>query len=45
MSGTQSHVVIVAGAGPAGMAVASALSKAGHEIIILNRYIKFGGLA
>jgi len=27
------------------MAVASALSKAGHEIIILNRDIKFGGLA
>ena len=45
MSGTQAHVVIVAGAGPAGMAVASALSKAGHEIIILNRDIKFGGLA
>lgn len=45
MSGTESHVVIVVGAGPAGMAVASALSKAGHEIIILNRDIKFGGLA
>jgi ferredoxin--NADP+ reductase len=39
------HVIIVAGAGPAGMAVASSLSKAGHEIIILNRDIKFGGLA
>jgi len=45
MSGTQAHVIIVAGAGPAGMAVAGALSKAGHEIIILNRDIKFGGLA
>ncbi len=45
MSGSQSHVVIVAGAGPAGMAVASSLSKAGHEIIILNRDIRFGGLA
>ena len=45
MSGTQGHVIVVAGAGPAGMAVASALSKAGHEIIILNRDIKFGGLA
>jgi ferredoxin--NADP+ reductase len=39
------HVIVVAGAGPAGMAVASSLSKAGHEIIILNRDIKFGGLA
>src|SRR5512147_2245965 len=45
MSGTQAHVIVVAGAGPAGMAVAAALSKAGHEIIILNRDIKFGGLA
>jgi ferredoxin--NADP+ reductase len=45
MSTTTSHVIIVAGAGPAGMAVASSLSKAGHEIIILNRDIKFGGLA
>jgi ferredoxin--NADP+ reductase len=27
------------------MAVASSLAKAGHEIIILNRDIKFGGLA
>ncbi len=40
-----SHVIIVAGAGPAGMAVASTLAKAGHEVIILNRDIKFGGLA
>ncbi len=39
------HVIIVAGAGPAGMAVASSLSKAGHEVIILNRDVKFGGLA
>ena len=45
MSATNSHVVIVAGAGPAGMAVASTLGKAGHEVIILNRDIKFGGLA
>lgn len=45
MSGAQSHVVIVAGAGPAGMAVAASLAKSGHEIIILNRDIKFGGLA
>src|SRR5215831_19089709 len=45
MSAATSHVIIVAGAGPAGMAVASSLAKAGHEIIILNRDIKFGGLA
>ncbi len=45
MSTTTSHVIIVAGAGPAGMAVAGSLSKAGHEVIILNRDIKFGGLA
>ncbi len=45
MSAQQQHVVIVAGAGPAGMAVAAALGKAGHEVIILNRDIKFGGLA
>ncbi len=45
MSATNSDVIIVAGAGPAGMAVASTLAKAGHEVIILNRDIKFGGLA
>ncbi len=45
MNSKTSHVIIVAGAGPAGMAVASSLSKAGHEVIILNRDIKFGGLA
>lgn len=45
MSAQNKHVIIVAGAGPAGMAVASSLAKAGHEVIILNRDIKFGGLA
>lgn len=45
MNAQNKHVVIVAGAGPAGMAVAAALGKAGHEVIILNRDIKFGGLA
>ena len=45
MTGSRSHVVILVGAGPAGMAVASSLSKAGHDIIILNRDIRFGGLA
>lgn len=49
MSGTGSersgHVVIVVGAGPAGMALAKKLADAGHEVVILNRDIKFGGLA
>jgi ferredoxin/flavodoxin---NADP+ reductase len=45
MSAAQKHVIIVAGAGPAGMAVASSFAKAGHEVIVLNRDIKFGGLA
>lgn len=45
MSAQQKHVIIVAGAGPAGLAVAASLAKAGHEVIIFNRDIKFGGLA
>lgn len=45
MSAKAAHVIIVVGAGPAGMAVAGTLAKAGHEVIILNRDIKFGGLA
>jgi ferredoxin/flavodoxin---NADP+ reductase len=45
MTTQQKHVIIVAGAGPAGMAVAASLGKAGYDIIILNRDIKFGGLA
>ncbi len=45
MSIAQSQVVIVVGAGPAGMAVAGTMAKAGHHVIILNRDIKFGGLA
>jgi ferredoxin/flavodoxin---NADP+ reductase len=45
MSAPNSHVILLIGAGPAGMAVASSLAKAGHEVIILNRDIKFGGLA
>src|SRR5574340_1178999 len=39
------HVVIAVGAGPAGLAAAGTLAEAGHEVIILNRDIKFGGLA
>ena len=45
MSTQGKHVIIVAGAGPAGMAVAASLAKAGHEVVILNRDIKFGGVA
>lgn len=41
----QAHLIIIVGAGPAGMAAANLLSKAGHEVVILNRDIKFGGLA
>lgn len=44
-TGRNQHVVIVVGAGPAGMSVANMMSKAGHDVIILNRDIKFGGLA
>jgi ferredoxin--NADP+ reductase len=41
----ETHVVIIVGAGPAGMSVANKLAEAGHQVIILNRDIKFGGLA
>lgn len=44
-AGAQGHLIIVVGAGPAGMSVANLLSKAGHEVVILNRDVKFGGLA
>ena len=39
------HVIIVVGAGPAGLSVANLMSKQGHEVVVLNRDIKFGGLA
>lgn len=42
---SQGHLIIVVGAGPAGMSVTNFLSKAGHEVVVLNRDIKFGGLA
>ena len=44
MSAQNAHVIVVVGAGPAGMALANTMAKAGHEVIILNRDIKFGGL-
>ncbi|MBI3610406.1 MAG: FAD-dependent oxidoreductase [Nitrospirae bacterium] len=43
--GEAAHLVIVVGAGPAGMAVVNNLSKEGHRVAVLNRDIKFGGLA
>jgi ferredoxin--NADP+ reductase len=39
------HLIIVVGAGPAGLSVANIMSKQGHEVVVLNRDIKFGGLA
>ncbi len=39
------HLIIIIGAGPAGMSVANLMSKAGHEVVIVNRDVKFGGLA
>jgi ferredoxin--NADP+ reductase len=39
------HLIFVIGAGPAGLAVVNNLSKAGHRVVVLNRDIKFGGLA
>ncbi len=41
----ETHLIVVVGAGPAGLSAANILSKAGHEVVILNRDIKFGGLA
>lgn len=45
MSTSSGHIIVVVGAGPAGMAVTNMMAKAGHEVIVLNRDIKFGGLA
>lgn len=45
MSTPSGHIIIVVGAGPAGMAVTNMMAKAGHDVIVLNRDIKFGGLA
>ncbi len=39
------HLIVVVGAGPAGLSVANLMSKEGHEVVVLNRDIKFGGLA
>ncbi len=41
----QRHLILVVGAGPAGMSVVNIMSKQGHEVVLLNRDVKFGGLA
>src|SRR5207249_12136948 len=43
--GARMATVFVVGAGPAGMFAAQKLAQAGHEVMILNRDIKPGGLA
>src|ERR1051326_3265089 len=42
---TRLKTVIVVGAGPAGLFAAQKIAQAGHQVIILNRDIKPGGLA
>lgn len=44
MSDSSNHLVVVIGAGPAGIYGVRKLAEAGHEVIILNRDIKPGGL-
>ncbi len=39
------HLVVVIGAGPAGIYGSRKLAEAGHEVLLLNRDIKPGGLA
>src|ERR1044071_3869209 len=43
--GEHVKTVFVVGAGPAGMFAAQKIAQGGHEVIILNRDIKPGGLA
>lgn len=38
------HLVVLVGAGPAGIYSARKLAEAGHEVVIINRDIKPGGL-
>lgn len=44
MSESSNQLVVVVGAGPAGIYGVRKLAEAGHEVIILNRDIKPGGL-
>lgn len=39
------HVIAVVGAGPAGIYAARKLAASGHEVVLLNRDVKPGGLA
>src|SRR5262245_6885337 len=43
--GVRLKTVFVVGAGPAGLFAAQKIAQAGHEVIILNRDVKPGGLA
>src|ERR1051326_5009609 len=45
LEGEHVKTVFVVGAGPAGMFAAQKIAQGGHEVIILNRDIKPGGLA
>ena len=42
---SQQHLVVVVGAGPAGIYGTRKLTEAGHRVVLLNRDIKPGGLA
>ncbi len=39
------HTVLIVGAGPAGLFAAQKIASAGHQVVILNRDVKPGGLA
>ncbi|MEI7987839.1 MAG: GNAT family N-acetyltransferase [Chloroflexota bacterium] len=39
------HLIAIIGAGPAGIFAANQLANAGHEVVIINRDVKPGGLA
>lgn len=39
------HTVVIVGAGPAGLFAAQKIASAGHQVAVLNRDIKPGGLA
>jgi ferredoxin/flavodoxin---NADP+ reductase len=43
--GRDAHLVVIVGAGPAGLYGARKLAEAGHEVVIINRDLKPGGLA
>lgn len=45
MEGRDAHLVVVVGAGPAGLFGTRKLAEAGHEVVIINRDLKPGGLA